>query len=414
MGLFIKLAIRNVSRNIKSTLLNGLGITLSVFVLLLVLSVSQGIESQIVSRNIKFETGALSIAIDKKTASYENESQGNELLVNIYTTLDNNNFIVSYFPRIYISNSNIYFNDNSQAIQIVGMTEEELPLIGEMLEIVEGETDIVNSKGIIVSNAIANTLEVKTGDFCNLMVQTIDGSINLDEFMIKGIFHYTSQLNKFSVYANYSDAEFLYNCNLPSKIFINVNSLDKVKEIKVDLLNQLGCQNFEIDNEVEYNGIKISSYLDHLGMAKALSTFNRYGMLSIVFFLILISFIGIWSMQTENINERYREIGSLLSFGFKKKSVKQIFLYESIYISCIFFFLGLIIVLLAVFLIKLNKGIYLGESASFAFGSTIVNPELTFKHIYIVFTVAVIYPLLATILSLLTINKKKIIELLNN
>ena len=149
-------------------------------------------------------------------------------------------------------------------------------------------------------------------------------------------------------------------------------------------------------------------------MAKTLSTFNRYGMLSLASFLIIISFIGIWSMQTENINERYREIGSLLSFGFKRNTVKLIFLYESLYISFIFFALGFAIVLFVVLIINVNKGLYLGESASFAFGSTIVNPELTVMHIFIVFITTVCYPFLATVLSLLTINKKKIIELLNN
>jgi ABC-type lipoprotein release transport system permease subunit len=414
MGLLLKFARRNVHRNIRSTVLNGLGIALSVFVLLLVFSISEGIESQIVSRNIKFEMGALSIVTDKKIASYNNEQEGNHLLEFINSILDKNENIVSYHPRMYIPNSNIYFEDNSQAMQIIGMTDPELPLIGEMLEILQGDTDIANNRGIVISDAVADILHVKTDDYCNLMVQTIDGSVNFDEFQVKGVFRYTSQLNKFSVYANYNDAKLLFHSNLPSRVIININSLDHAKNIKIDLLNQLGCENYEIDQEVECSGLKISSYLDHIGMAKTLSTFNRYGMLSLASFLIIISFIGIWSMQTENINERYREIGSLLSFGFKRNTVKLVFLYESLYISFIFFVLGFAIVLFVVLIINLNKGLYLGESASFAFGSTIVNPGLTIMHIVIVFITTVCYPFLATVLSLLTIDKKKIIELLNN
>ena len=86
MGLFIKLAIRNVKRNIKSTILNGIGISFSVIVLLLILSLSRGISTQIIMRNIQFETGALSIVFDKKVASLENKTKGDSLLEDSFNT----------------------------------------------------------------------------------------------------------------------------------------------------------------------------------------------------------------------------------------------------------------------------------------------------------------------------------------
>lgn len=137
-------------------------------------------------------------------------------------------------------------------------------------------------------------------------------------------------------------------------------------------------------------------------------------MLSMAFFLVLISFIGIWSMQTENVNERYREIGSLLSFGFKTSAVKRIFVYEILYISSLFFTIGFLIVLSIILFINSQNGIYLGDSASFAFGSTIINPILSWVHVLIIFFITMIYPLIATALSLMSINKRKIIVLLNN
>lgn len=414
MKLVIKLAMRNVRRNIKSTLLNGLGITLSVLVLLFVFSLSQGIESQIVSRNVKFETGALSVSMDKKTASYNNKQEGDMMLKEIVSILDKDKDIADYSPRVYIPNSTVYHNNGSQTSQVRGMTEKELPLISEMFEIIEGNTEIANSKGIIISEATAEVLGLRLGNYCNLRVQTIDGSANLDEFVVKGIFRYTSMLNKFSIYMDYNEAKLLYHTNLPSKIIINSRDLDKAKDIKAGLLNQLGCTSYDVNQEVEYEGINVSSYLDHIGTAKTLSTINKYGMLSIAFFLIMISFIGIWSMQTENINERQREIGSLLSFGFKKSAVKLLVIYESFFISCLFFLIGLVIVVFSVLMINLQDGIYLGESASFAFGSTIVNPELTMTHIVTVFILAAVYPLIATVLSLQAIDKRKIIELVNN
>lgn len=414
MKLFVKLAIRNVHRNMKSTLLNGIGITLAVIVLLLVFSLSQGIETQIVTRNIRFETGAFSVALDKKTASFNNEEKGNALFEQMITFLTGHPQVTGYSFRVDLPSNNLYFDDNSQSVYVTGLTQEEIPLVEEMLEIQSGNTQVTDTKGIVISNAVAESLTLDVGNYCNLMSQTVDGSMNLDEFVVKGIFRYTSQMNKWGIFMDYDEAKKLYYTNLPSRIIVNVKDLNSVKSLKQDFLKQLGYADPDEEGVFEYKGLKVASYLDSLGMAKTLSRINQYSMLSIASFLILISFIGIWSMQTENVNERYREIGSLLSFGFKTVSVKRIFVYETLYISCLFYGVGLLVVFLIVFYINSQNGIYLGDSASFAFGSTVVNPILLWKHIVAVFIITIVYPLMATLLTLMSLNKKKIIVLLNN
>lgn len=414
MKLFAKLAIRNVHRNMKSTLLNGIGITLAVIVLLLVFSLSQGIETQIVTRNIRFETGAFSVVLDKKTASFNNEEKGNALFEQIITFLTDHSQVTGYSFRVDLPSNNLYFDDNSQSVYVTGLTHEEIPLVEEMLEIQSGNTQITDTKGIVISNAVAESLTLDVGNYCNLMSQTVDGSMNLDEFVVKGIFRYTSQMNKWGIFMDYDEAQKLYYTNLPSRIIVNVKDLNSVKSLKQDFLKQLGYADPDEEGVIEYKGLKVASYLDSLGMAKTLSRINQYSMLSIASFLILISFIGIWSMQTENVNERYREIGSLLSFGFKTVSVKKIFVYETLYISCLFYGVGLLVVFLIVFYINSQNGIYLGDSASFAFGSTVVNPILLWKHIVVVFIITIVYPLMATLLTLMSLNKKKTVVLLNN
>lgn len=414
MKLFAKLAIRNVHRNIKSTFINGIGITLTVIVLLFVLSLSHGIESQIVSRNIRFETGAFSIALNKKTASFNNENEGNRLIEQITTFLTSHPQVTDYSFRTLLPSNSLYFDDNMESVHIVGMMKQEIPMIKEMLEIQKGDTDIINNKGIVMSNAIAELLNLEVGNDCNLMSQTIDGSMNLEEFTVKGIFRYTSQSNKFGVYMDYDEAKKIYYTNLPTLIIASVQDLNEVQSLKQDFFKHLGYRDANIDGEIEYKGLKVTSYLDHLGMAKTLSSINRYSMLSIAFFLILISFIGIWSMQAENVNERHKEVGSLLSFGFKISSVKRIFIYESLYISCLFFIAGFILAFLSILIINFQNGIYLGDAASFAFGSTIINPILLHKHVFAIFALTIIYPLIATVLALKAINKREIVTLLNN
>ncbi len=413
MRLLIKMAIRNVHRNMKPTMMNGIGITFAVILLLLALSISRGVETQITLRNIKFETGALSVNISKEAASLQNKAPGDSLINLITNFLENNLLVSDYNFRIAIPNSILYFQNQNQKVYITGLMPKETTVIKEMYEVLDGDTDIDNSKEVIISDALSELLDISIGDNCSVMVQSVDGAVNFEDFVVAGIFRYTSQINKFNVYMNYEEAMSLYNSNLPSKILINLEDLNHAGIVKAELLKELGCHNGESEGEIECRGTKISSYQDHMGTAKSISGINKYGMLMIAVFLILISFIGIWSMQTENINTRRKEIGTLLSYGFKRTAIKQIFIIEILYTSVVFFTVGFVITYIVIYLININNGIYLGESASFAFGSAIVNPVLIPKDVCIVFLTTVFYPLLATLISLNTLNKSRIIELLN-
>lgn len=389
MNLFIKLAVRNVHRNMKSTLLNGLGISLTVFVILLVLSLSRGITSQIVSRNIRFETGALSIAIDKKTAGASNKVSGDSLLLSIESALTDKR-IGGYVYRIYPHNSVLYLKDNTQLINIKGILPEEISLINEMLKITKGEVRFgQGGKSILISDGISSEYHLQVGDVCNIMLESVDGTINLDEFTITGVFQYTSQMNKNDVYMDYDTAKQLYNCNLPSRILINLENPDDAEPLKKDLKSRFG----------QCKGLEITSYQDHMGLAKSLSAINKYGMLGLAFFLIMISFVGIWSMQTENIRRRKLEIETLSSFGFTGLSIKKIFLYECLYVSLLFSFAGWLAVRIILLIINYREGIFLGHDASFAFGSAVVDPLLVWQDVAVTFLVAFAYPFVATLIS---------------
>lgn len=412
MQLSIKLAIRNVHRNRKASLLNGLGITLAVLVILFILSLSRGIESQIVSRNIRLETGAVAISIPRKMASGENKQQGDSLMNKIILTLNNHPEISHYDFRIYPKNTLLYLADQTQSIQLKGIDRKEQSLLDEQLKIIAGDTHLSKpGRHLLLSNGLADYYHLSIGDNCNIMLESIDGTTNLEDFTISGIFRYTSQADKLNVYLDYTEAQKLYNCHLPSEILISLTHLEQADIVKNDLQTQLDTAGTNVADDRK---IEISSYKDHLGMARSLSSINRYGMLSLASFLVLISFIGIWSMQVENIHTRKKEIGTLLSFGFQGKTIKRIFIYEQLYISLLSFTLGVCCLLSLVIFIQIHNGLYLGDAASFAFGSAIINPVLTPSDVGIGLLLVLSYPLLGTFIPLTTINKTDIIQLLNS
>jgi ABC-type lipoprotein release transport system permease subunit len=403
MFIYIKLAIRNVHKSFRSVWLNGIGIALTVIAVVFIFSLSRGIMNQIVTRNIKFETGAITLTIKRELITYENKQAGDEIYIGLLSVLDNTPEITGYRPRIIAYNAMLYTADGNKRTRIEGLTSEELPLFIETVNLLEGSADWEEiPNGIVISQGLAGETGLKVGDDCSIVIQSAEGTVNMQDYTVTGLFLDTSQANKYIIYSSYEQSKELYYVNLPTHILIDIADLSRTDKIKQHLRE-----------EIHHPWIEIEAYTDNLSAAQALSSINKYSMSGMAFFLLFISFVGIWAMQVENINERHKEIGTLLSFGFTRRAVRRIFLFESVYISLLFLLAGLGAALSVIYIINGLDGLYLGGSASFAFGSSVIKPEVGLTDIFSAASVAIFYPLLATWLSLTSINKMLIIKLLN-
>jgi ABC-type lipoprotein release transport system permease subunit len=403
MLIYIKLAIRNVHKNFRSIRLNGAGIALTVIAVVFIFSLSRGIMNQIVTRNIQFETGAITLTLKRELITGENKQAGDKLYNELLSVLDNTPEITGYRFRIIASNAMLYAAGGNKRIRITGLTSAELPLFVETVRLAEGSADWEEiPDGIVISRGLAEETGLKVGDDCTIVIQSADGAINMQEYTLTGLFPDTSQANKYSVYFSYEQSKELYQANLPTHILVDITNLGLADEIKKQLRE-----------EIHHPWIEIEAYTDNLSTAQALSRINKYSMSGMAFFLLFISFVGIWAMQVENINERHKEIGTLLSFGFTRRAVKRIFLFESVYISLLFLSAGLGVALLVISIINGLDGLYLGSSASFAFGSSVIKPEVGLTDLFSAALTAIFYPLVATWFSLAGINKIQIIKLLN-
>lgn len=403
MLIYIKLAIRNVHKNLKSMSLNGIGIALTVIVIVFILSFSRGIETQIVQRNIEFETGAITIKLKKEIGGWENQQVGDSLYGKLTTVLEANPFIRNYRTRISTYNALLYGAEGTQRVHLEGITSQEYSLLNDMVQITKGNTDWeAMPNGLLISDEIAEVAGLSLLDECNIVLPSADGTINMQDFIVTGIFRSTSQANKFKAYSDYGHVKSLYHTNLPSRLLLDLTDLEEVDEVA----GLLSAEIISPDTEIE-------TYKDNSGFAQALSGINRNGMSGMAFFLLFISFVGVWAMEVEQINERRKEIGTLLTFGFSRQSVKRIFLLEAVYVSLLFLVIGLIIALLLIGIINYFDGVYLGHLASFAFGSSTILPELKGMDIVAAFIIALVYPFLATWISLQSMNRKPVIRLLN-
>ncbi len=399
-----KIAIRNVHKNMRTTWLNGLGISLTAIALILIHSLSRGVEEQMVKRSIRFETGAVTVQIKKELSGWENRPAGDSAYHVLTQYLTGDGAVKDYRPRIITHNALLYETSGTHRVNIQGLQEGEIALLGQMVEIMQGNTDWKHiPNGMIISRGLADEAALSIGDEYDIVQQSADGTINIQDFMVTGIFRNTSLQNKNTVYTTFQQAKSLYHTNLPTHLLIDLADIRQAAAVKQHLIRLMPGPHVEV-----------TAYTDNLSRAKALSGINRTFMTSMAGFLLMISFIGIWAMQVENINQRRREIGTLLTFGFTPGAVKQIFQAETLYISVIYLVAGTAAVLSLITAVNHAGGVNLGESAAFAFGSSIVNPELRITDILLTAAIIILYPAVATWISLRTLNKKQIITLLNN
>lgn len=390
MWMFIRMAVRNVHKNLKSMTLNGIGIALTVFLLVFIFSLSRGIENQIVQRNIQFETGGVMIRLDKDLIGWENQTEGDSIYRIILSVLDTHKEVKSFRPRISVRNASLYGNEGVQRIQVEGIRSEEYPLLNEMISLSDGNIggDMM-ANGILISSELSEESGLKLMDECAIVLPSADGSVNMLDYVVTGIYQNTSHADKYRIYMSYEQAKELYHVNLPTLLLIDLVELETAELVAGFLAS-----------EVDSQEVEIKTYKDFMGRARALSGINRSALLGLTFFLLFISFVGIWAMIVEQVNERSVEIKTLLTFGFTRGSIRQVFLMESLYVSLLFLSIGILAIVLVIGIIDLFDGLYLGRLASFAFGSAIIQPELKVHDLLFAAGIALLYPLLATWFSL--------------
>jgi len=380
---------------------NGVGIVLTAMLLVFIFAFSRGIETQIVQQNIRFETGGMIVRFDKEITGWENQNTGDSIYQELLEAI--HAYPCDYRPRITIHNASLYALDAVQRVKVEGIDATELGLLNDIVPVIEGNTDWQHiNNGLLISKELSEETGLDPGSECVIVLPTADGSVNMQQYIITGIFQNTSQADKYQTYMLYQEAKELYHINLPTRILLDFAHLDEAENVATALAK-----------EVPSEYIEIKTYKDFMGRAQALSSINRNGLMGVAFFLLFISFVGIWAMISEQVHERRKEMGTLLTLGFARSSVKKIFLMESIYISIIFLGIGLFIILTTIGVIEYMDGIYLGRLASFAFGSSTILPELRFRDVAVTVIVCLSYPLAATFFSLATIQWKSIIKLMN-
>lgn len=186
MGIFLNLAKRNVFRHISRNLIIGISIALTVGLFFAVLSISNGVENQLVFNKVQIETGVVSFSVDEEILEVADADQQAEFDA-LYRELAAIPSVTNVRERVH-SRALLSNGDKSVDINIRGLDwDKEQPLRSSLVFNTPPVDGNLNQPGIIISQSIADKLKVGQDDYCSILVQTVQGTLNLEEYPVVGV-----------------------------------------------------------------------------------------------------------------------------------------------------------------------------------------------------------------------------------
>ena len=393
--MLFKLAWRNLWRNKRRSLI----ILLSVIVGIIAMNVLDGLMNGMVNQMLfnQVNTNVSHVQIHKKGF------KDNKLVQNFIPDYHKVEEVVKSDPRVkayskrVIAFGLVSSASNSTGVYIYGIIpndEAKVSIIKSSVS--QGSYLSGAAHEILISERLAEKLNVGIGDKVVIMSNTTEGNIGSDLFRITGLFKtFSSEFDKTNVYIPLKSAQQLLGIgdNIYEFAIVANNYLD-APAIASSLAKSLG------------NDYEVLSYKDILPFL--VLQLDMYKQLSFIITLIvsLALIFGIINTMLMAVFERVREFGVLMSIGMKNGKIFLMILTEALILGIVGTIIGTgsgLLIQLPLLHTGINLSLFAQSLNSFGVGAIIYpiispgNTFVTFITIPIVTVIGAIYPAIRAI-----------------
>lgn len=353
----VKLAVRNIFRNRRRSLLCAIAIAVSAMSIILLLALVEGMEVDMRANLIAYYTGEIRIR-DSEYGRYERYrplhlSLDDEAITAVLETMGE---VEAVSGRISFPAS-LYMGDRSRPILATGFDFEREVAFSDLGSILsEGTLPHARSNELVMGRVLAATLGIGIGDRVTLLAPTAAGSSNAMSFTVVGIVDPpVGSLSSSTLYLSLERAQHLLHME------------GQVQELVI--LTKGGSSLSALAGEIE------ATIGERLGIeteARAFDELNEmYGFLRIaklIYYVIALIFFILGSTVIINttmmvIFERMAEIGMMKALGMEDGQVRLLFLLEGAFISAAGSLVG-VLVGLAITAVLSQVGIDFTEAMS--------------------------------------------------
>jgi len=393
----LKMAIRNLLRYQRRTLLTTLLITIGIVAVLLFIALSGSFRALMVGQITDSMLGHLQIhkrgyvrSIDSLPLTLNMKPQ---MVDKVNETLAELDGVESWSPRIkfgamfsnFKETTNIRLNAVDPAREV-----STCPLLPG--RIIDGDRNgpLVESGKILIPELLAKGMKVKLGDSIVIVATNRDGSVNGKTFAVHGILEGISGPGGRDGYMHIEDARDLLRMEDDeiSEIAIRLSDTSKLDASYTGLKNTLGILKnkqgkpaFEV-----HKWEKLSPFSNIAKMIDMLDIFIKVMLVSIV----LISVMNVMLMA---VFERVQEIGTISAIGTTPNKILALFVSEGLLLGLLGSLVGTLLSLAAIYMMNI-------KTISFSFGrqeNLVLEPTIATAEVISIAAVVIIVAVLASL-----------------
>jgi len=376
----IKIAVRNLRRYQRRTLLTSSLISLGVVSVLLFISVSGSFKNMMIGQITDSMLGHLQIHQKGYLASIDtlplNRNLQEKQVAKIEEILGSNEAVEAYSPRIklgamfsnYMETTNIRLNAVNP--------EQEMRTMPELVHrIIKGEKKGLLNKGeILVPELLAKGMKVDVGNDIVLVATNKDGSVNGQSFIVRGIIEGVTGPGGRDGYIHMDDAQTLLRMEGKevSEIAIRLKDMRQLDKVFIALSATLEPIRNKMDKPVfeVHTWEKLTPFANIAKMIDLMTLFIKIMLVAIV----LVSIMNVMVMA---VYERINEIGTIAAIGTSPGKILSLFLAEGLLLGIFGTLLGIVLSLITIAALRAAR-------ISFDFGQQqgiILNPSISLPDI---------------------------------
>jgi len=390
----VKIALRNLLRYKRRTLLTSSLIAVGVTFVLVFVSSSSAFKNLMISQITDSMLGHIQVHKQGYMASIDSLPLTLNLtqkdMGKLEKAINSMSGIKAYSPRIKFAGMFSNFMETTN-IRVNGVYPDKEEAVAPLLpgRVKQGEK-VIKKGEMFIPELLAKGMEVKVGDTIVVIATNRDGSVNGKKFRVGAVIESVTGPGGRDGYMHIEDAmEMLRMDQMEvSEVAIRLDDFDKLHSVSAaldaalsDQLNKAGKPVFDVRTWED-----LSPFYNVSRMIEVMTFFIRLMLIAIV----LISVMNVMIMA---VYERIREIGTMAAIGTKPGKILFLFLIEG-------FFLGLIGTLVGIVFTCAVTYVINAVEISFNFGrqtGLVLSPRLEPGQIFLISGIVILVSILAAL-----------------
>lgn len=346
----LRMSFRDLGRNRRRSFFSALAVAVGLALLMLLSSVIQGEMGSALESAIQLQSGHIQIRAasydeNKSSLKWEDLIENPEQVASQISALDQ---VEAATPRLF-SSGFLSTGDESSGVRIYGIDPQSSANDPYRAGIISGEFLTADDReGLLIGQPAALKLHLQAGDKVSLSVNTSNGDVLEQVFIIRGI--YTTNTYGFDgsvVFLPLAKAQAITQTeNHASTVFIILKDTALTTAVANSIQAPAGL---EVKTWEEMNSL----ITEFETMANSYIGFFYLIILAITVSVIINTLIM-------SVYERTREIGILAAIGMRGARIMGLFLSESVLLAIGGVLMGLVLGLFSVYLFNI-KGFYIGN-----------------------------------------------------